>query len=183
MILVVMTVVVLCTQACTPYDDHEYLRDPILRMSYILRSGDSTESPVIFFFEDADGAGGSAPILVDAQLRPNTTYKGELELHYGSEELKHSVIMLNLHARPTQHQVFYTASDTSSLHIMYADSDSLGNPIGMKTRVTTGDIARIQLTITILYDLDKFAEGVNHGDMTNAKGNVDMEAVFGATIE
>jgi hypothetical protein len=180
---ILMAIGLCCTHACTPYDDHEYIRDPILRMSYILRSGDSTESPVIFFFEDADSDGGMAPLLVDAELRPNTTYKGELELHYRSEEMKHSIIRQNIHARPTQHQVFYTVSDTSAMHIVYADTDSLGNPLGIRTRVTTGDTANLHLTITILYDLDKFAEGVNRGDMSNAKGEVDMAATFGATIE
>lgn len=87
-----------------------------------------------------------------------------------------------IEADAENHQVFYRISEGLDMAITYDDKDSHGNPLGIRTVLTTGQPSTGQLTITLLHGPNKFADGVSDGDITNAGGLVDFECTFDVEI-
>ena len=65
----------------------------------------------------------------------------------------------------------------------YTDADDNGNPIGILTTLTTGEVGSGNLRIVLRYGPNKNADGVFSGDITNAGGETDIEVVFPITIQ
>lgn len=137
--------------------------------------------PVIFSFRDPDGDGGQEPVVVLGRLNANTIYEGSVRL------LNESVspvddITLEVEEEAIEHQFFYTFSDVNASYI-YTDTDTNNYPIGIETRVTTGNPGEGLMTIVLRHLPDKAASGVSAGDITNAGGETDIEVSFLLVIE
>ena len=66
---------------------------------------------------------------------------------------------------------------------IYTDLDTENHPIGIMTRVTTGEPSEGLVTIILRHLPDKFASGVSDGDISNAGGETDIEVSFLVIIE
>src|SRR5688572_10109416 len=132
--------------------------------------------PVIFSFRDLDGSGGLEPVIVQGRLDTHSIYNGVVQL------LNESVtpvidITSDVAAEAREHQFFYTFPDSYTSYV-YTDTDADNNPIGISTRVTTGDPSDGLMTVLLRHLPDKFAAGVKTGDITNAGGETDIEVSF-----
>jgi len=65
-----------------------------------------------------------------------------------------------------------------NMMVNYADRDTLGFPIGLRTLLTTSGDGQGTLTLTIRYDVSKASPGVSSGDITHAGGANDIEVQF-----
>ena len=61
--------------------------------------------------------------------------------------------------------------------------DEDGNPIGVQFTLATTTAASGSLTITLRHEPMKTASGVRNGDITNAGGETDVQAVFPITVQ
>jgi hypothetical protein len=166
---------------CDPEDpDIEKPEEVITTLRYILSpvngSGDVTLS-----FQDLDGDGANAPVIVGGSLDTNTTYTGTLELANDSETPSED-IGAEVLEEGTDHQFFFSSS-LSDLTVSYDDTDEDGKPIGLSTNLTTGAAGTGTLTVILKHEPVKDATGVESGDITNADGETDIEVTFNITVQ
>jgi hypothetical protein len=134
-----------------------------------------------FTFKDLDGDGGSAPFIDTIFLNKNTNYLTSLtfldESASPAEDITAEILEEAL-----DHQVFY--SSDIDLIINYNDQDSEGNPLGLETAITVGDIFPLSggLTIILRHEPNKSGIGVADGDIANAGGETDIEVTFPVVI-
>lgn len=132
--------------------------------------------PVIFSFRDLDGDGGQNPVIVEGRLKANTVYNAVIGL-YNESVSPVDTITNEVSEEALEHQFFYTFSDVN-ISFIYTDHDSENHPIGIMTKVTTGEPSEGMVTIILRHLPDKFASGVSDGDITNAGGESDIEVSF-----
>lgn len=133
--------------------------------------------------QDLDGDGPNAPVItVSSPLAVDTTYNGSLELLNETESPAES-INEEIVAEDDEHQFFYQASNSIAT-FTYTDSDGDGNPIGLEFTLTTDTAAGSgNITITLRHEPSKDASGVSDGDITNAGGETDIQAIFPVTLQ
>jgi hypothetical protein len=136
--------------------------------------------------KDLDGDGAGAPdVTVSGPFAQNTTYNGVVTFTNESvnpaEDVTIEIIEL-----ADEHQVFYQNTGTLN-NFTYATAadnfDSNGKPVGLQSVFTTTGAATGSLKITLIHLPNKTATGVTAGDITNAGGSTDAEAVFSITVE
>lgn len=152
----------------------------ITTLNYTLTSTDGVES-ITLSFNDLDGDGGNEPIIIGGTLTANQTYAGELELLNKAETPEES-ISEEIEEEDEEHQFFFQ-STVSNLSITYNDQDADGNPVGLRTTLTTGDATSGTITIILRHEPVKSASGVSDGDITNAGGETDIEVTFQIDVQ
>lgn len=131
---------------------------------------------------DLDGDGPNAPIItVSGSLTASTTYNGSLELLNETENPAES-INEEIEEEDDEHQFFYQATNSIAT-FTYSDTDGDGNPIGLEFQLVTSTSATGNITITLRHEPNKEATGVSDGDITNAGGETDIQAVFPVTVQ
>ena len=138
-------------------------------------------NPVAFSFQDLDGDGGNAPVIVNGTLAAITTYAGALSLLNETETPAES-ISEEVEEEADEHQFFFSASGVNAT-VSYADADGNGNPIGLASTVVAGAVSSGTLIITLRHEPDKSATGVSDGDITNAGGETDIQVTFEVTVQ
>ncbi|MEL7220142.1 MAG: type 1 periplasmic binding fold superfamily protein [Bacteroidota bacterium] len=133
-------------------------------------------------FTDLDGDGGDDPVIGSLTLEANTTYTTAVTFLNESETPAENVTE-EIMEEDDEHQVFYAISSGLNLTVKYEDQDGEGNPLGLLTTITTGDAGSGALTVTLLHEPDKNADGVAEGSPTNAGGETDIEVVFPVEIQ
>jgi len=133
--------------------------------------------------QDSDGDGpDDAVITVSSPLAIGTTYNVNLELLNETESPAES-INEEIEEEDDEHQFFYTATNDVAT-FAYVDFDGDGNPLGLEFTLTTADVASTgNITIKLIHEPNKSAEGVSDGDITNAGGETDIEAIFPVVVE
>lgn len=133
----------------------------------------SSSSQYIISFTDSDGDGGADPVIEADTLPANRQLYLSISL---LNEIENPVLNLTeeILSEGTAHQFFFH-TDLTGFSIQYADTDSLGNPIGLENEALTGNSGQGTLRMTLRHQPDKFATGVNTGDDTNAGGETDVE--------
>lgn len=81
-----------------------------------------------------------------------------------------------------EHQFFFSTT-VDGLSIAYDDMDEDDNPIGLATRLTTGNAADGTMTIILRHEPDKKASGVSGGNIANAGGETDIEVTFNVSVQ
>lgn len=137
--------------------------------------------PVVFSFRDLDGDGGQDPVIVLGRPVPNTTYDGVVQLLNESVNPT-DTITHEIEEESLSHQFFYTFADVNASFV-YTDTDVEGHPVGINTRVITGNESEGLMTIILRHIPDKFASGVSEGDISNAGGETDIEISFLFIVE
>jgi len=136
---------------------------------------------VVLSFSDIDGAGPTAPVITGGTLAPNETYEGSLDLQNEAEDPAESITE-EIEEEAEEHQFFFK-STVAGLDVAYNDQDANGNPIGLSSTLRTGEAGSGNLTILLLHEPVKTAEGVSGGDDTNAQGETDIEATFPINVQ
>ena len=134
--------------------------------------------PITFTFRDLDGEGGNPPEITTEPLATNTTYNGVVQL-LNELETPPFDISNEVEEEGDSHQLFYNLEVLVEATIDYEDEDINGNPIGLKTSVSTTNVSEGSLTI-ILRHLPKKP---NNGSPTDAGGETDIEVTFEVRIE
>jgi len=132
---------------------------------------------------DLDGDGPNVPVItVSSPLAVNTTYNGSLELLNETESPAES-INEEIEEEDDEHQFFFQASNAIAT-FTYVDYDENGNPVGLEFTATTAATAGSgNITITLRHEPSKDATGVSDGDITNAGGETDFQAIFPVTLQ
>lgn len=131
---------------------------------------------------DLDGDGPNAPVITGGTLAANTTYNASLELLNETESPAES-INEEIEEEDDEHQFFYQVTNSLAT-FTYEDMDGDSNPIGLEFTVTTGATTGTgTITITLRHEPSKGASGVSDGDITNAGGETDIQAVFPITVQ
>jgi hypothetical protein len=95
-------------------------------------------------------------------------------------------ITLEVAEEELEHQFFYETlfpTELSDVNIAYNDLDEEGNPIGLSTVLTTGEMGSGTITVTLRHEPNKDAAGVSSGDIANAGGETDIEVTFNVEIQ
>tara|TARA_B110000091_G_C13788599_1_gene464507 strand:- start:650 stop:1234 length:585 start_codon:yes stop_codon:yes gene_type:complete len=143
-------------------------------------SGGGTE--IILKSVDLDGDGPDAPVItVSANLTANTNYAGVLKVENETESPAEDITVEVLE-EGEEHQFFFTPTNNIAT-VTYNDMDGEGNPIGVQFSLATTTAASGNLTITLRHEPVKTANGVFSGDITNAGGETDVQAIFPVTIQ
>lgn len=132
--------------------------------------------------QDLDGDGPNAPVItVSGNLLANTTYTGSVvvlnETVTPAENVTEEVAELD-----EEHQFFFTPSN-NIVNVAYTDMDGNGDPVGIQFTLTTGAAGTGNFTVTLIHEPVKSAVGVSSGDITNAGGEVDVEATFPIVVQ
>lgn len=138
-------------------------------------------TPVEFKYQDLDGDGGNAPVVTVGTLLSNTTYTGTIQVLNETESPAEDITE-EIEEEGEEHQFFYQETGLNAT-VAYTDTDESNNPIGITTTFATSNAATGTLTITLRHEPNKSASGVSDGDITNAGGSTDVEAVFNVVVE
>lgn len=132
---------------------------------------------------DLDGDGPNDPVVsVSGAFAASTTYNGTLNLLNETESPTES-INVEIEEEDDEHQFFYQVTNSLAT-FAYADFDGDSNPVGLEFIVTTGATTGTgTLTITLRHEPNKSATGVSEGDISNAGGETDIQAVFNISVE
>jgi hypothetical protein len=137
----------------------------------------STGDVRIYTFRDIDGDGGQDPSIDNIILDKNTNYTGSVRF---LDESRSPIedITVEVFEEATEHQLFYVVG--ADIDILYTDLDSDGNPLGLETAISVGDISEFNegFKIILRHEPNKAASGVSDGDITNAGGETDVEVTF-----
>ena len=147
----------------------------ITTLNMTMISQDMTDT-VHYSFVDLDGDGGNKPIVMVSALKANTTYSASLtllnEVENPAEDITAEVI-----EEGDEHQVFYVL-DGANLTMIYDDMDKNGNPLGVKTTITTGAESNGTMKVILRHEPTK----PNNGDPSSAEGETDIEVTFNVAI-
>jgi hypothetical protein len=133
--------------------------------------------------KDLDGP--DAPVITGGTLAANTVYIGEVSLLNETEDPA-EVISAEIEESAEEkldHQFFFGALEGLLGTFAYADEDGEGNPIGLSFTFRTGAASTGSLSVTLRHLPNKSATGVSSGDITNAGGTTDAQAIFPITVE
>ncbi|NCT18100.1 MAG: type 1 periplasmic binding fold superfamily protein [Flavobacteriaceae bacterium CG_4_8_14_3_um_filter_34_10] len=151
-----------------------------LRVTLVTNQGPN----VVIEYRDLDGDGPNAPIITSSSdLLANASYNASMVV-LNETESPVDDITLEIKDEDIAHQFFYQVGGGLNItNITYLDLDENGNPLGLEFSLQTGAPSIGNFTITLRHDLDKFAEGVSEGNITNAGGDTDISVTFPLVIQ
>jgi len=132
---------------------------------------------VTLTFTDLDGEGGMDGIYdVSGPLTANARYTGDMRLLNATESPAENITE-EVEDEGDEHEFFYL--NTAGLTITKTDVDDDGNPVGLKTLVTTGDAATGTITAILKHEPTK----PNDGTTADAGGSTDVEVSFSIEVQ
>jgi len=183
-VLVLASIIILAASCSSNDDDPEVVNEEelITTVSVTLTSTTNADDVVTLKRVDLDGDGPEEPdVTVSGNLTANTTYTGETKVLNETEDPAENVTEEVLE-EGVDHQFFYQFENSLG-STTYSDTDENGNPIGIDFTLTTADAGDDVLTVTLRHQPNKGGDNVVEGDITNANGETDAQAVFNITIE
>jgi len=168
--------------SCGDDDDPEIPNEEevITTLRYTL-TPDGGGDAVVLTFSDLDGDGGDDPEITGGTLATNTTYNGSMELLNETEDPAEDITE-EIEEEDDEHQFFFRTT-VNGLAVAYADQDDDGNPIGLRSTLTTGGAGTGSLTVILRHEPAKDATGVSDGDISEAGGETDIEVTFPINVE
>ncbi len=175
---------VLTFSACSNDDDAPEVvleQEEITTLNVFLTAEGGTEE-LKFSYRDLDGDGANAQVMTN-NLDANTTYTGRLEFLNENDTPVENVTE-EIIEEDDEHQIFFVSSSGLNLTTEYLDQDGDGNPIGVEFRLVTEAASTGNMTILLIHEGNKFAEGANEGVFSSVVGgDTDIEVVFNVTID
>lgn len=174
-------------------DDNDEVPPPI-NQEEVITTLNVTLTPdtgdvVTFKSYDEDGDGPSAPkITVSSPLKAKTTYDGEVQLLNETVDPAESTTD-EIRKEADEHQFFYAEGGAIDATLAYADTEASypplkgSNPVGIKFTLKTGAASSGTMSVTLIHEPKKNADGVSGGDITNAGGETDFTATFPMKVE
>lgn len=181
-LLITLFSTILIFTACKKDPEDVNEEEVITTLLYTL-TPDGGGTPVILSFRDLDGEDGNDPVVMGGTLAANQNYSGALELLNESESPAEDITE-EIEEEDDEHQFFFE-STVNGLSVAYdeEDVDGDGNPVGLKTKLTTGSAGSGTLKVTLKHMPEKSASGVADGDISNAGGNTDIEVQFDIDVQ
>jgi len=140
-------------------------------------------APITLTSIDIDGEGGAAAeTVVVGTFASGVTYNGSMELLNALENPPEN-IREEVEEEDDEHQFFYNVSGSIGLEFTYTNFDDDNNPLGTEFTVEATGAGNGSVTFTLRHLLDKFADGVANGDITNAGGDTDLMVTFDVEAE
>lgn len=136
---------------------------------------------VTMTYKDLDGDGSMAPVITNGTLAANTVYNCTIQVLNESESPAED-ITTEVQDEALEHQFFFQPTN-ANVSVAYDDMDTDGNPIGIKSVLTTTTSGTSNLTIILRHEPAKTATGVAGGDITNAGGETDIEVTFEVDVQ
>lgn len=150
----------------------------LTRVTWTLTPDDNSNETVVFSYVDVDGEGRNDPgQTISGVLRANANYEALLVFANEVESLNPEII-----EEGDEHQVFYVVGGDLNLTPVYNDIDIDGNPIGLRTTVTTGNAASGTFQIVLRHEPVKGTMATIDQPMA-AGGETDIEITFNASIQ
>lgn len=151
----------------------------ITTVKYTLTPDGGGDDVVLSWIDlDGDGSGN----IVGGILKANSTYTGTISLLNESETPSEN-ITLEVEEEAEDHQFFFEVESSLNATISYDDSDANNNPIGIMTKLSTGDASIGSIELILRHQPDKSAANVKAGDKTNAGGSTDVEISLSVVIQ
>lgn len=176
---ILLLTIVSCNDDDTVIENEEEL---ITTLQYILVD-DETNEELSFLFVDLDGDGGMLPSASSPALTAFRSYTGRIVLLNESETPAEDITE-EIMEEDDEHQFFFIPDGIDvDIAIDYDDMDADGLPVGLNTKVQTGNSSIGKLRIILRHQPDKGASGVSEGDITNAGGETDIEVEFDLVIQ
>jgi hypothetical protein len=151
----------------------------ITTVNYTLTPDGGGDDVVLSWIDiDGDGSGN----IVGGILKANSTYTGTISLLNESETPSEN-ITLEVEEEAEDHQFFFEVESNLNATIDYDDSDANNNPIGIITKLSTGDASIGSIDLILRHQPDKSAANVKAGDKTNAGGSTDIEISLSVVIQ
>jgi hypothetical protein len=130
-------------------------------------------------FKDADGTGGAAPTIFDEiVLKPNTQYRVQMELLNETNAASPVNIGTEIENEATDHQFFFTPAG-ALVQFTYNDTDTKGNPVGLRTFWQAGSASTGTVKIVLKHQPNQKPNAP--GDATI--GDTDIELNFVTKIQ
>ena len=167
-------------------DDDDPVIEPVneeeLITTVTLTLSSDTDQATFTLF-DPDGNGGVSAVTTGDTLSAGTAYSYAVSF-VNAAETPAEDITAEVREEDEEHQVFISFSDFDAT-LTEQDEDGDGRPLGITGEIVVADDASGTgtMTLTLVHEPDKDAEGVADGDITNAGGETDVEARFPVTIQ
>lgn len=170
--------------ACSDDDETPQLineEEVITTLNVYLTTSGGTEE-LAFSYRDLDGDGVN-PEIKTSTLSANTIYSGRVEflneLESPAEDITEEV-----REEAEEHQVFYVPSSALNVTTQYQDLDANGNPIGVDFSLETNASSSGNMTIFLIHEGDKSAEGASEGILSDSVGGeTDIQVTFNVTVD
>ena len=148
---------------------------------------------VVLSADDPDGD-EEIDSITGGTLVANTVYTGSITLtNELAEDDEDPNVTAEIQEEDDEHQFFFIPvavdadgeplEDVLNITTTYLDFDEDGNPLGLSFTLTTGEASVGDFAIVLRHELDKNAEGVSEGDITEAGGSTDISVDFPIVIE
>jgi hypothetical protein len=161
-----------------PTNEEELITTLGLSFTELDQAGEPAGEPIQFFWRDVDASGN--PEIDAVLLKAQRSYR--LEIAVLDESRTPAVnITAQIIEEALEHQFFFL-TDGFDATISYDDSDAAGKPLGVQNIVTTGSPGAGSLTVVLRHEPEKNAPGVQDGEISNAGGETDIEAIFPLTL-
>jgi len=129
-----------------------------------------------FYWKDADGDGGAAPVIDEIVLPANTS---AINCHvHVYDESKNPIadITKEIEAESDVHLLVYKATGVD-IQIQYNDQDKNGKKVGIETLWTTKLAAKGSVNVVLYH------EPSNKDDLNNPGGDVDFDVTFPVKVQ
>ena len=161
-----------------PVNEEELITTLKIKFTKWDDEGEPTGEELVFVWRDEDGSGN--PEIDENVLDSHSTYSMALEVLDESGTTPED-ITAEIISEAAEHQFFFSI-DGPTMSAEYNDEDENGKPIGVQAIAVVDQAATGSLTVTLRHEPEKNAAGVAEGDITNAGGDTDIEAVFPLTV-
>jgi hypothetical protein len=170
--------------SCDDDDDVQIINEEeVITTLTVTLVEEGTGDEKILQYRDLDGDDGpNPPVITVENLLANTTYSGSIQF-LNEQETPIEDITEEVIEEADEHQVFFVNASSLNTTFAYSDADADNNPIGVEFSLVTGDASNGNLSIILIHDGDKFADGAAEGILTNVGGETDIEANFNLVIE
>jgi len=168
--------------SCSSDDDIPMLINEEEVITTVIATFTNVNQTITLTSFDEDGDGPLQPeITVTGNFLAGETYTGNIRF-LNQSLTPNEEITEEIQEEGEEHQIFYHQNGLGTF--TYADQDVNGNPIGLNFSFTANSTPISgNLTISLIHEPDKTAEGVSDGNPQNAGGSTDAEVVFPIIIE
>ena len=172
---------VLFTSSCSNDDNPPVNEEELITTVAVTFTGSG--QIITLTSRDLDGDGPNSPVITQTggNFVNGVTYLGAVSF---LNELENSAedITLEVAEEDEDHQVFYQVTNNLGT-FAYTDVDADGKPVGLTFNFTTSNSGTGQIQVTLKHLPNKSAAGVANGDITNAGGETDVQAVFSVVVQ
>ncbi|MGQ9804658.1 MAG: type 1 periplasmic binding fold superfamily protein [Chlorobiales bacterium] len=129
-------------------------------------------------WRDLDGEGSNPPVITGfSNLPANKTFSGSVKVLNETKSPPEDLTE-EIEEEDEAHQFFYIVSG-ATLTFEYADADSSGKPVGLKTTVTTGAASSGTLRVILKHEATKN----NTIGEPSTDGETDIDITLPATVQ